>query len=285
MYFSVPEWEMRFGIAHGFFGRRGGSSPPPFASLNVGPKGGDGPANVSRNLEGIARALSVPAERIFCASQVHRDHILRVSAPPGSIFGPEKPVRADGLITTERGVYLGVLTADCVPLLLFDPRRSAVGAVHAGWRGTVLGIATNAVQSMQKVLGCRVADIRVAFGPAIGPCCYVVGEEVVRACLEHDASTRPFLRPAGSGRWKMNLSGINLHQLIAAGIREENVVPFPHCTCCRRDLFFSVRAEGDPTGRQLSLIGLRPETVPRRKAGLKVPGDGSEKKRGVRKRT
>ncbi len=284
IYFSVPEWELRSGLVHGFFGRRGGSSPPPYASLNVGSKGGDEPANVSLNLDRISRALSLPAERIFCASQVHGDEILRVSGPRGSIFGPGVPVRADGLITVERGLYLGVLTADCVPLLLFDPRRSAVGAVHAGWRGTVQGIAPRAVRSMQRFFGCSVADIRVAVGPAIGPCCYVVGEEVFRACLEIDAATRPFLDPAGPGRWKMNLSAINLHQLISAGIGPKNVTALPLCTFCRKDLFFSVRAEGDPTGRQLSLIGLRPEGTPGGNPGLKVPGDESEKKRGVRKR-
>ena len=259
MYFSVPAWEPRSELAHGFFGRSGGSSPPPYASLNVGSRGGDEPANVSLNLERIARALSVPKERIFCASQVHGDEILSVSAPRGSIFGPGEPVRADGLITAERDLYLGVLTADCVPLLLFDPRRSVVGAVHAGWRGTVQGIAHRAVRSMQQTFDCNAADIRVAIGPAVGPCCYVVGEEVVRACLEIDPSTRPFLDPASEGRWKMNLSAINLHQLIATGIGRKNVTSFPLCTCCAKDLFFSVRAEGDPTGRQLSLIGLRPE--------------------------
>jgi len=258
--YSVPAWGRYTSLAHGFFTRIGGVSPPPYSSLNVGPKGGDESSHVRQNLRRIAQALSIPAERVFCASQVHGNQILTVSAPRGSIFGSEEPSQGDGLLTDEEGLYLGILTADCVPLLLFDPRRSVVGAVHAGWRGTARGIAGKAVREMHHGFGSKVEDVLVAIGPAVGPCCYVVGEEVARAFLEIDQGTRGFLDPAGSGRWKMNLAGINRHQLINAGIEEGNVHLCSLCTCCRKDLFFSVRAEGEPTGRQIGLIGLRPES-------------------------
>jgi YfiH family protein len=160
-------------------------------------------------------------------------------------------------LTDEKGLYLGILTADCVPLLLLDPRRSVVGAVHAGWRGTAKGIVGKALREMHHKFGSRAEDVLVAIGPAIGPCCYLVGEEVARAFLQIDPANRGFLDPEGSGRWKMNLEGINRHQLINAGIKDENVFPCSLCTCCRKDLFFSVRAEGEPTGRQIALIGLR----------------------------
>jgi YfiH family protein len=235
----------------------GGVSPPPYASLNVGPKGGDASDHVRHNLGLITQALSIPAERVFCASQVHGDRILTVSTIRGSIFGPEEPLQGDGLLTDEDGLYLGILTADCVPLLLLDPMRSVVGAVHAGWRGTVRGIAGKAVGEMRHAFGSKVEDVLVAIGPSIGSCCYIVGQEVARAFLEIDPATRRFLDPAGPGRWKLNLAGINRHQLINAGIEEGNVFQCSLCTGCRKDLFFSVRAEGEPTGRQIALIGLQ----------------------------
>jgi YfiH family protein len=258
-YFSVPEWDAKNGVVHGLFTRTGGVSPPPYASLNVGQKGGDTPGNVRNNLERAARALSIPAERIFCASQVHGDRIHQVSGSEASVFGHDDPLQGDGLLTAEGGLYLGILTADCVPLLLLDPGRSVVGAVHAGWRGTAKGIAAKAVRRMRDALGCKASDILVSLGPAIGPCCYVVGDEVATAFVQKDPETGRFLRPEGSGRWKLNLAGINRHQLINAGVQQKNISTSSLCTSCRIDLFFSVRGEGEPTGRQIALIGLRPE--------------------------
>ena len=150
------------------------------------------------------------------------------------------------------------MTADCVPILLFDPGLSVVGAVHAGWRGTAKDISGKAVRKMRDEFGCKSSELLVAIGPAVGPCCYGVGEEVARIFLEENVETLPFLHPEGPGRWKMNLPGINRHQLTNAGVREANICISPLCTSCRKDLFFSVRADGEPTGRQIALIGLRP---------------------------
>jgi purine-nucleoside/S-methyl-5'-thioadenosine phosphorylase / adenosine deaminase len=258
IYFSVPLWDGLPGVVHGFFTRAGGVSPAPYASLNAGPKGGDGYAHVRENLRRIARAVSIPPETIFCASQVHGDQVRVVTACHPSIFDSEEPLQGDGLLTAEKGLYLGILTADCLPLLLLDPRRSVVAAVHAGWRSTREGIAEKAVCEMHRAFGCEPADLLVALGPAIGPCCYAVGDEVAQGFLVADRATEPFLHPAGSGRWKMNLEGVNRHRLSRAGIRDENVFRSAICTSCRKDQFFSARADGEPTGRQISLIGLRP---------------------------
>ncbi len=254
----LPAWAERPGVAHGFFLRRGGVSPRPYASLNTGPKGGDRMENVRENLGRVARALALPADRILCASQVHGDRILHVSGREPSLFGPGDPLQGDGLVTLERGLYLGILTADCVPILLLDPRRPAVGAVHAGWRGTAKEIAVKAVHTMRDRLGCNASDLHAALGPAIGPCCYVVGEEVARTFADQEGESGHFLHAEGPGRWKLNLVGLNRHQLIRAGIRKENIESSPLCTSCRNDLLFSVRADGEPTGRQISIVGLRP---------------------------
>jgi len=257
-YYSVPAWGTQPAVVHGLFARTGGVSPPPYASLNVGPKGGDTLAHVGENLKRVALALSIPAEKIFCAAQVHGDRIHQIFGDEPSIFGSDAALEGDGLVTARKGLYLGILTADCVPLLLLDPRRSVVGAVHAGWRGTAKGIAGKAVRKMCDDFGCESSDILVALGPAVGPCCYVVGDEVAQAFVEKDRKTRPFLQPEGPTRWKLNLEGVNRHQLISAGIPDRNITPSSLCSSCRKDLFFSVRAEGEPTGRQVSLIGFRP---------------------------
>jgi YfiH family protein len=257
-YYSIRAWETRSTVVHGWFTRAGGVSSPPYASLNLGPKGGDALAHVRDNLKRIAMVLSIPAERILCAAQIHGDRIHQVSGGEPSIFGSDAPLQGDGLVTGTKGLYLGILTADCVPLLLLDPSRSVVGAVHAGWRGTEKGIAGKAVGRMCAEFGCKPSDILAALGPAIGPCCYVVGDEVVRAFLERDPETGAFLQPEGSGRWKLNLEGINRHQLTNAGIQDRNITSSSLCTSCRKDLFFSVRADGEPTGRQIALIGLQP---------------------------
>jgi YfiH family protein len=259
-FLSVPEWDARADVVHGFFTRTGGVSPPPYASLNVGPKGDDTRDHVTENLQRAARALSIPKERIFCGSQVHGNRIHRVSGGEASLFGSDDPLQGDGLVTAEKGLYLGILTADCVPLLLLDPGRSVVGAVHAGWRGTEKAIAHKAVRRMCDDFGCEASDILVAIGPAIGPCCYEVGDEVARAFLQKDPETGSFLLSEGaSGRWKLNLGAVNRHQLMKAGIEPRNIASSTLCTSCRQDLFFSVRAETEPTGRQISLIGLLPE--------------------------
>ncbi len=257
-YFSAPEWDERPEVVHAFFTRNGGVSSDPYASLNMGQKGGDKRSHTRENLKRAARSLSIPVKGIFCASQIHGDWIHRVSGGEASIFGTADPLQGDGLVTSDRGLYVGILTADCVPLLLLDPGRRVVGAVHAGWRGTAQGIAGKAVGTMCATFGCEASHLLVAIGPAIGPCCYVVGDEVARAFVGRDAENEPFLHPEGSGQWKLNLEAVNRHQLINAGIEPGHITSSSLCTSCRKDLFFSVRAEGEPTGRQISLIGLRP---------------------------
>ncbi len=261
VHFSVPEWDDHRGIVHAFFTRVGGVSPAPYASLNMGQKAGDESAHVRQNLAKAARALSIPPESIFCASQIHGDWIHPVSGDEASIFGTEDPLQGDGLITAERGLTIGVLTADCVPILLLDPDRPVVGAVHAGWRGTAQGIAGKAVARMCASFGCTASRLRAAIGPAVGPCCYVVGEDVARPFRRMGPGAERFLHPEGSGRWKLNLAALNRHQLMGGGVSAHHITSSSMCTSCRKDLFFSVRAEGDPTGRQISLIGILPSQV------------------------
>ncbi len=284
--FVVPAWQGKNIPVHGFFTRRGGVSPPPYASLNVGHASGDETSNIRENLRRIARLLEIPPEKILWAEQVHGDRVLEVS---GGLTGPaaagrsgriRPPFQADGLMTGEPGLYLGVLTADCLPLLFFDPRLGVVAAVHAGWRGTLRRIAARAVDRLARTFGCRPTDLEVACGASIGPCCYEVGHEVAERFLEAERGYTGHVRRTAAGRWHLDLYGINRHQMIEAGIRGTRIFHLPLCTRCRPDLFFSVRAQGKVTGRQIALIGIRPpfrEAKETRSApGIPFPSAGRE---------
>lgn len=256
---AVAGWDRLPGLTHGFLGRRGGVSPPPFASLNVGPLSEDDPDHIRRNLGRVADCLSIRAERIFSAAQVHGTAAIEVDASSleRTIFraGGRAP-RADVLVCASPDIYLGILTADCVPVLLYDPLAPAVGAAHAGWRGTLGGASRVAVERMCGSLGASRGRLLAATGPCIGPCCYNVGEDVAVAFREADPAYRRFVTRTGrAGPWRLDLPGLNRHQLLAAGLRAENLSAVPGCTHCRPDLFYSVRFDGPRTGRQISLVG------------------------------
>jgi YfiH family protein len=161
----------------------------------------------------------------------------------------------DALITGRPGCILGILTADCVPLLLIDPKRRLAAAVHAGWRGTLLGVACRTVQRLVEELGSRPEDLLATIGPSIGPCCYSVGEEVIQA-LRADW---PEFEGAAVRRSKslchLDLRALNRLQLLQSGLAPANLHVLGDCTACRTDLYFSHRAESGLTGRQLSLVG------------------------------
>ncbi len=230
----------RDGVCHGFFGRL----PLPL----------DG--DRSEALMACACHLGIPPDRLFLLRQVHGDsvHVLRKD----ETIMPGAPPRADIVITDKEGMYLCIRTADCLPILFLDPVRRVVAAAHAGWRGTVRNVAARAVRAMNEFFISRPRDIRVALGPAIGPCCYEVDEPVAGPLLKADPERRRFLHPARKGHWMLDLQALNVHQIVQAGVREENVQQIPLCTACRTDLFYSRRAEGGIHGEQISLIGLNP---------------------------
>ena len=157
---------------------RAGVSAAPFDSLNLGARWGDAAATVEENRRRLLRAVGV-AGPLYVARQVHGAAVARVRAgdDPAAIAR----IEADALITDDPGVALGVFVADCIPALIVDPRTGAVAAAHAGWRGTVAGVLPAAVRALVRRFGARPGDLRVALGPAIGPCCFEVGAEVVAA--------------------------------------------------------------------------------------------------------
>ncbi|MEK0083458.1 peptidoglycan editing factor PgeF [Benzoatithermus flavus] len=242
------------GVRHAFFTRRGGVSEGVWASLNVGLRSGDDPWRVARNRTLAAEALGVPAERLVTARQVHGTVALKVCRPWDNAAAPE----ADALVTDRPGLLLGVLTADCGPLLLADPEAEVVGAAHAGWKGALAGVVEATVAAMIE-LGADPARITAALGPCIGRTSYEVGPEFVARFAETDAASATFFTPA-PGRVKalFDLKGYIGARLRRAGV--ERIELLPHDTCAEEDLFFSFRRttqRGEERfGLQLSAIVL-----------------------------
>jgi len=253
---SVGWWQFealsRFDrLAHGVTSRRGGVSAGPYAELNVGLHVGDDPERVIENRQRACEALGVRFESLTFGQQAHGDsvHVLEASQAGAGRESFEDGLPAtDGLIVREPGTAIGVFVADCVPLVIYDPVKQAAAAVHAGWRGTTAGIAGKAVGTMAESCGARPGSLVAAIGPAIGPCCYQVSEEVARAVGAADRR---------EGQWYADLAEANRRQLLAAGVREENIELSGTCTACHADEFFSERRLGRPTGRFAAFVALR----------------------------
>ncbi|MFA7463645.1 MAG: peptidoglycan editing factor PgeF [Syntrophales bacterium] len=239
-------------LTHAFFTRHGGVSSGQYSSLNFSSKEGDTAENVSRNLEIAASSLGFSAADFLLVRQVHGDGILTWNGNRP----PVEPLMYDGIVTSSTGIALCIKTADCVPVLLADPVKKIIGAVHAGWRGTAARIVQKAVLVMQREYSCRPENILASEGPAIGPCCYEVDESVIRAMC--DRSWAGFVHKGKRpDRWMLDLAGINGVQLHEAGLPPGNISIGPVCTSCRTDLLYSHRAESGRTGRSLNFIMLK----------------------------
>ena len=239
------------GIPHGVFTRRGGVSPPPWESLNLGSTVGDERARVQENLRRMFAALARPLESRYDVWLVHGARVVCATGPRPD---GRPHIQADAILTNRPDLTLVMRYADCVPILLADPVRRVVGIVHAGWQGTVLGVTRQAVEQMVACYGSRPADILAAIGPSIGPDHYEVGPEVaaqVRAAFGERAAE---LLPRPQGRIHFDLWAANRLLLEQAGVRHIEVAEI--CTACHLDDWYSHRAEKGKTGRFGAAIGL-----------------------------
>ncbi len=246
------------GVIHAFSTRRGGVSPPPFDSLNFSTSTGDLPARVQANREALLQSLDAGEACLHTLRQVHSTRVRRVQADDPITLPPPE---GDALVTTCPGHFLGVLTADCCPILIASPEERVVAAIHAGWKGSGDGIGPTCLDAMKEAGACHPERMLVLIGPTIGPCCYQVGEEVREAFVSrHPFSEAHFaVDPAGrprTPRWKLDLPAFHRQLLVRCGIPEENIYTLSLCTRCHPQLFFSYRRDGAVTGRMLSLIGL-----------------------------
>lgn len=240
-------------VHHGFTTRLGGVSQGTLASMNIGVHRGDAPENVVRNIGILAAELGFQPEALVACRQIHSDIIHRVDrSHTGRYFLPGGSPEGDGLITCTPGVALAVFTADCTPILLHDPVTGAVGAVHAGWRGTAQGIAEKAVKAMVEAYGCQPGHIRAAIGPNIGQCCFQTDADVPQALLSAlGDEARACIRPSGE-KYYVNLKEANALWLHRCGVGHIEISPL--CTACRQDLFWSHRRVGQQRGSQGGII-------------------------------
>lgn len=248
------------GFTHAFSTRLGGTSPAPFDSLNLGYSTEDASQNIDRNRDRFLGALGLSKLPLRTLRQIHFSQVHWVVGGSNSAWVvPE----GDALITREPEISLGILTADCYPILLADERRGVIAAIHAGWKGSMLGITQIVIAEMVQKAHCRREDLVALIGPAIRVCCYQVGPMVREAFLAgYDFSEGLFYPelPADSkdmpSRWKLDLLAFHRTLLQKSGLLPDRIFSLPHCTCCRPDLYFSYRRDGCRTGRMLSLIVL-----------------------------
>jgi len=236
--------------------RDGGVSAGVYATLNLSFSVGDEPGNVVENRRRAAAAIGAGLGDLVFARQVHGAAVRVVTGADrgGAAVSGGTVGDADALVTSEPGPVLAVLVADCVPVVLYDPRARVLACVHAGWRGTVAR-ATGAALAAMETLGARRADVRAGIGPAIGPDRYQVGAEVADAARD---GLGPFLRPDGAGAWLFDLWAANRFLLREAGVPDRNIHVAGVPTGPAPGLFFSDRT-ARPCGRFAALARLRPE--------------------------
>ena len=241
-YITIPALEKFRIIKHAFTTRQGG-----LGARSNGIK-------LTDDWKVLAEALGVNPERLVTVNQVHGENIVKVD---DENFKKAKTVQADAMITDASEMAIGVETADCVPILLVDPLTPAVGAVHAGWRSTVKRIVQKAVKKMQDEFGSDPSRMIAAIGPSIGPECYEVDEPVMGPVRQAFSLWKEAASARGSDKWSLDLVKLNRLELEQIGLSAKNVHSLGLCTSCRRDLFYSFRAEGR-TGRMLSVIMIKP---------------------------
>ncbi len=237
---------------HAIFTRHGGVSPEPWGSLNVGGTVGDDLTRVKKNRLLSFDALSCAPESIFDVWQVHSADVVCANAP--------RPVdesyrRADIILTDRPNVTLFMRFADCVPILLHDPRHAIIGVAHAGWMGTLRDVATSAIHTMQKQYGSNPADILAAIGPSIGPDHYEIGADVILQVMQKFGDESELVLKSHNGKIHFNLWEANRLLLERSGVDQIEVSGV--CTACNTHDWFSHRAEKGRTGRFGALLSLQ----------------------------
>ncbi len=284
-------------LVHAFSTRIGGVSKAPAEGLNFGHLQSDRSATVEQNRKRFFARLTRHRFSPAMVQQVHSAEIFQVALsasgrlvyipsglPPRSALEgpPQADVATDGgragdaLVTAEPAILLAVRSADCMPVLLVDPRRRVVAAVHAGWRGLLGRVAEKAVGEIVRLFGSRPKELLAALGPSIRACCYPVGPEVVDAFCgsflhgEKYFQTQPGKGNRTSSAAHLDLAEVARDQLRSAGLTPRHIETAEFCTACRTDLFYSYRKEGSSTGRMMAVVGIAGVGL-----GSKEPGLGT----------
>lgn len=230
------------GFPHGFTTRHGGASAGPFRSLNLSSTVGDDPARVEENWKRLRASTGLAFARV---RQVHGCRVVEAGA------GTAPVEEADAVTTATPGVAACVSVADCVPVLLADPRSGAVAAIHAGWRGTLAGAAAEAVRALVDRHGAHPGDLVAVLGPSIGPCCFEVDRDLATRFRDALGDTTATARNQGS---RVDLWRANALVLRDAGLSRRRIETVGRCTSCEERTFFSHRRDGGRTGRHVAFI-------------------------------
>lgn len=239
--------------------RKGGCSSGPYESLNFSSSNGDTKTNVTYNLRILSNQLGIENSKIIGCKQEHSDNIVILNDIPQTM------IKGDAIIALQPDLYLSIKTADCLPILLIDPKMKISAAIHAGWRGTVLRITKKVVFTLLRDHGCKSENIIVALGPAIGLCCYEVGETVLTPLFSAIPWAEQFTVKSnsytlkGMNKRRLDLVAINEHELLELGIIPNNIYSIKMCTSCNEDKFFSYRRDGKFSGRNIAIVGFKPD--------------------------
>jgi polyphenol oxidase len=240
-------------LTHAFCTRQGGASREDYKSLNMSFREGDEEFRVLQNWSKLAKTFAIPLEQFLVLNQIHGDNIF-VIKPHGSYFSPGDELNYDAIITCRTNIAICIKTADCVPVFIVDKAKKIIAVVHAGWRGTALGISSKVIRLMQHQYGSLPRDILAAIGPSIGRCCYEVDNATAEA-LGAQRNKESFVFPkAMKSKWLVDLPEANRQQILDCGIPETNIELSGHCTMCSQDMFFSHRGSGGITGRQINFM-------------------------------
>ncbi len=261
-YVTFPGWHVPANVRYGYSSRLFGLSKGIYSSMNLGLNRGDDADTVRANYKRICGAIGIPAERVVFSKQTHLCNVKKVTAKDaGNGFTKENSFQdIDALMTDEPGLPLVIFTSDCVPVFLYDPGKRVIALVHAGWRGTVSGIARETVFAMKREYGTNPADVIAAVGPSICRECFEIGPEVAEeftAAFGTEVDREGGVLFHGRGdRFHADLWKANEIRLLEAGVKKDRITISGLCTMCRPELFFSHRATNGLRGSNAGFLML-----------------------------
>ncbi len=256
IHYLQPAWADNANLIAGFTMRNGGSSRPPFNSLNLGFGSGDQLSQVEANRAAVARAFDLEPHLFLTVNQVHGSEILVIDQPNPEVSHFQN-VNSDAIITNQRNILIGILVADCIPVILIDQKKHVAGVVHLGWRGTAAGLLGRTIKAMLEIFGCQPDDLCAAVGPGIAAHSYEVDRPVRDAFRLGTDQWGRIATEVSLGHWQLDLQKSTLLQLDEAGIDRSAVDLVKECTCCHKEVFFSYRRDNGKTGRQMGFALLR----------------------------
>ncbi|MBI4389636.1 MAG: laccase domain-containing protein [Nitrospinae bacterium] len=253
---EIAQLKIFSSLAHGTSPKRYSLSGGESGLLRVGACGRGG--SIEEHRDCFLRSLDIGPREVFLARQVHgaRTYVLDDPSVAGAALAT---VEADAIVTGLVEKPIGVLTADCIPIVVYDPELRVVGAVHAGRKGTAEKILSRTIGVMRERYGCRPENLRLGMGPGIGACCYEVGEECAGPFAQNFSGGKPFVKKSRGGKYLIDLFGANEADGLDAGALPGNIFRSGQCTACSGDAFYSYRREGPGTGRMLTVAMLRRE--------------------------